>query len=848
MSRSHFLRPLCLVVFFAAVSFGAQPTIGWKDRSNILKRIHAPVFPKRDFSVTSYGAINNGTSDCTEAFARAIDACVASGGGRVVVPEGVFLTGAIHLRSNVNLFVSKGATIKFSTDPAKYLPVVFTRWEGIECMNYSALIYAYEQTNIAVTGEGVLDGQGANENWWKWCGKKEYGWGKDDVSQKEDKTMLIDFGAKGTPVSKRVFGSGHYLRPNFIQPYKCTNVLIEGVTLKDSPMWFLHPVLSKNVIVDHVTINGLGPNNDGCDPESCEDVLIKNTFFNTGDDCIAIKSGRNADGRRVNRPTKNVVITGCKMLDGHGGVVIGSEVSGGVMNVFADNCDMDSPKLDRALRFKTNSVRGGVLENFFARNIRVGQVKEAALIVDFQYDEGDAGTFTPTLRNISIDSLTCAKGEYAILIHAYKRSPVTNLTLTNCTFTNIDKPNVMEHVKNVRLKNVWLNGANISDGVRSRVSAEPAASSDRWSVRLAENFLRLHPDSIAYTKEGRNAKWNYEQGLMLEAFYRMWRATRDPRYFEYIRTNDDRYVKEDGSIASYEFTEYNLDNIAPGRPLFYLLEATKQDKYRIALDTLRKQLAEHPRTSDGGFWHKLIYPHQMWLDGLYMAEPFYVQYAVRFNEKKAFDDVARQFLTASRHMRDTATGLYYHAWDESRTQKWANSVTGCSPNFWGRSIGWYLMGLVDVLEYFPAHHPRRNELVSTFRSLVEATARYRDEKTGLWFQVIDQPRRPGNYREASVSAMLTYVYARGANTGLLEKAYRNLAQESFNGIVANLVTTDADGTINLNHVCSVAGLGGKPYRDGSFDYYVNEPQRTNDFKGYGPFLLAAIELERTRAK
>ncbi len=456
------------IVFFSTIvavyaQSGADSGVdGWKQRPIIMKRIIPPVFPAQDFPVLRYGAKNDGVSDCTEAFARAISACSDAGGGRVTVTDGIYLTGAIHLRSNVNLHVAKGATIRFSTDPQRYLPVVSTRWEGVECMNYSALIYAYGQTNIAVTGEGVLDGQGANEHWWNWCGKKEYGWKKGDVSQKDDKNALNEFSANGTPVQDRVFGTGHYLRPNFIQPYKCTNVLIDGVTLKNSPMWFIHPVLSKNVTVSNVTVSGLGPNNDGCDPESCEDVLIASTSFNTGDDCIAIKSGRNNDGRRVNVPTKNVVITKCRMLDGHGGVVIGSEVSGGVNTVFVDHCEMDSPRLDRALRFKTNSVRGGLLENFYARAIRIGQVAEAAIIVDFQYDEGDAGAFTPMLRNIFIDSVTCAKGEYAILIHAYERAPVTNLNLTNCTFTNIEKPNVMDHVSGVHMTNVLINGKEIS--------------------------------------------------------------------------------------------------------------------------------------------------------------------------------------------------------------------------------------------------------------------------------------------------------------------------------------------------------------------------------------------------
>ncbi len=825
-----------IVSAFSLVS-GADTGLsrGWSQRAAILSRIVPPVFPARDFLVTSYGAKNDGTTDCTGAFARAIDACAKSGGGRVVVPEGRFLTGAIHLKSNVNLHVTKHATIVFSTDPEKYLPVVFTRWEGIECMNYSALIYAYGQKNIAVTGEGVLDGQGSNEHWWSWSGKKIYGWNKGMPAQQEDKKLLVEYGAKGTPVAKRVFGAGHYFRPNFLQTYHCTNVLIEGVTFKDSPMWFIHPVLSKNVTVSGVTVVGHGPNNDGCDPESSEDVLIRNTFFNTGDDCIAIKSGRNNDGRRVNVPTKNVVITGCKMLDGHGGVVIGSEVSGGVSNVFVDDCDMDSPELDRALRFKTNSVRGGVLENFYARNIRVGQVKEAAILVDFQYEEGDAGAFTPVLRNIFIDSLTCNKGEYAILIHAYTRSPVTNFVLTNSTFTNIAKPNVFDCVANVTLKNVFVNGAPVT------------APDAPWSVRIADNFMRLFPDSVVYPYP-KTGEWNYEQGLMLEGFHRMWLGTRDEKYFAYIKKNSDHYVRPDGRIATYAFTEYNLDNIAPGRPLFYLLERTKEAKYRVAIDTLHRQLLEQPRTSDGGFWHKLRYPYQMWLDGLFMAEPFSAQYAAAFGKPELFDDIAHQFILASKHMKDPATGLYYHGWDESRKQKWADPTTGCSPNFWGRAMGWYLMGLADVLDYIPARHPRRKELLAIFRTLSRDLATYRDAETGLWSQVVDQPKREGNYLEASASAMITYAYARGANRGWLDARYRTLARQSFDGILKNLVTIDAAGVINLNHVCSVAGLGGTPYRDGSYDYYIGEPQRTNDFKGYGPFLLAAIELEHSTKK
>src|SRR5947209_4417758 len=329
---------------------------GWDDLPAILARIKPPQFPAHDFKITDYGAVAGGAADSTEAIRKAIEACHAAGGGRVVVPAGVFLTGAVHLLSNVNLYVSEGATLKFSTDPARYLPVVYTRFEGTECMNYSPLIYAFEQENIAVTGAGTLDGSASEENWWAWNRKGPDG---ADAPARSSIRRLLDYGERGVPVGERVFGQGNFLRPNFIQPYRSRNVLIEGVRIVNSPMWEIHPVLSSNVTVRGVQISSHGPNNDGCDPESSRDVLIADCIFDTGDDCIAIKSGRDNDGRRVGVASENIVIRGCTMKDGHGGVVVGSEISGGCRNVFVEDCRMDSPNLDRALRFKSNARRGG---------------------------------------------------------------------------------------------------------------------------------------------------------------------------------------------------------------------------------------------------------------------------------------------------------------------------------------------------------------------------------------------------------------------------------------------------------------------------------------------------------
>jgi polygalacturonase len=455
-------RSLLLLTVFAILASCSWQTArteqGWDTLPKILEKIRAPEFPLRDFDITEFGAVGDGSTDCTEAIKNAIERCNASGGGRVLVQKGVFLTGAIHLQSNVDLYVAKGATIRFSTDPSKYLPVVYTRWEGVECMNYSPLIYAYEQENIAITGEGVLDGQGAPETWWSWKGSKEHGWIEGKPSQNAARKQLLEMGEQGIPVHQRLFGAASYLRPNFVQPYKCKNVLIEGATFKNSPMWFIHPVLCENVSVLNVTVEGLGPNNDGCDPESSKDVLIRNCYFNTGDDCIAIKSGRNADGRRVDIPSENIIVQECKMKEGHGGVVIGSEMSGGVRNVYAERCTMDSPNLERALRIKTNSVRGGVVENVFMRNVKVGQVADAVLRINFFYEEGDAGQFVPVVRRVEMENVESDKSRYAIWIKAYDRSPATDVRIKDCTFNSVSESNVIESVAGLSLINVKVNG------------------------------------------------------------------------------------------------------------------------------------------------------------------------------------------------------------------------------------------------------------------------------------------------------------------------------------------------------------------------------------------------------
>jgi polygalacturonase len=452
------------IILFTSIIFGSctisisANKTGWKQVPVILNRIVPPVFPTKDFNIVEYGAVGNGKTNCTTAFNEAISECHAAGGGRVMVPEGIFLTGPIHLKSNVNLHVAQNATILFSEDRRDYLPAVYTRFEGVECMNYSPLIYAFEAENIAVTGTGILDGQAGNHNWWAWKGRSNYGWETGKPNQDSDRELLFQMAEDNIPVEERIFGENHYLRPNFIQPYKCKNVLIEGITIKRSPMWNIHPVLCENVIVKNVKIVSHGPNNDGCNPESSKDVLIKGSYFDTGDDCIAVKSGRNADGRRVNVASENIVIQNCTMKDGHGGVVIGSEISGDCRNVFVEDCTMDSPNLERALRIKTNSLRGGLVEDIYMRNVTVGEVSDAVIKINFNYGEGDVGQNTPIVREIYLRNVTSRKSRYALALNGYERSLITDLNISNCRFDGVRKENILRHYKNLNMKSVYING------------------------------------------------------------------------------------------------------------------------------------------------------------------------------------------------------------------------------------------------------------------------------------------------------------------------------------------------------------------------------------------------------
>lgn len=361
------------------------------------------------------------------------------------------------------------------------------------------------------------------------------------------------------------------------------------------------------------------------------------------------------------------------------------------------------------------------------------------------------------------------------------------------------------------------------------------------AVKMADSEIKLFPEpwTVDFNPQ---PTWNYTQGLIAFSMMKLWKENGNDTYLKYAKTYADKFIGPDGVISHYDLADYNIDAVNSGKFLFDLYEQTKDERYLKAIGHLREQLKNHPRTLEGGFWHKKRYPYQMWLDGLYMGAPFYAQYAQYYKEPNLFHDVVNQFVLVHKRTYNPATGLNYHGWDERKFQKWADPQTGCSPNYWGRAEGWYAMALVDVLDFLPKDFSGRVKILEILNQVAAGIKKYQDPKTGLWYQVLDQGGRDGNYLEATASSMFSYALLKAVRMGYIGKDYKAVAENGYTGIVEHLIKTNEDGTISLTKCCAVAGLGGNPYRDGSYEYYVNETVRDNDPKGVGPFILASIEF------
>ena len=824
MQTRTFYLPILLILFLCC------PTLLSADEwdENLYRQIEAsislPTIGQSEETVSRYGASETASAAKNQrAIQRAIDHCTKRGGGKVVVPAGQRLrTGAIELKSGVNLCIEEGAVLEFVFEPALY-PIVETSWEGLDCYNLSPCLYAFKAKDIAITGKGTIDGGGNKETWWPWCGSAQYGWKEGMTSQKNGgRARLLKNGEDGEPMTDkrgrrsalRTFTANDGMRPQLVGFNQCERVLIEDVTLLSSPFWVIHPLKCVDVTVRGVHINNDGPNGDGCDPESCNRVLIEHCFFNTGDDCIAIKSGRNRDGRTRGIPSQNIIIRHCEMKNGHGGVVIGSEISGGCKNVFAHDCVMDSPNLRILLTLGV--LLWGCTAYLCALLLRK--------------------PLAPYLQRME------ALGTDAF-----------GLVLTNCHFNGVQQGNTITgKTQNIVFDHLFVNGSMC-------LQEKPYQHYSEW---MTYSEMRRVPKSFLLDFSTK-PKWSYVMGIELEAMLDTYLQYGGQRIKDYCQEYTDTMIDTSGMIRGYKLKDYNLDNIRTGHFVARMYQQHPEAKNLLAMNTLMKQLSQQPRTeADHVFWHKAIYSYQVWLDGIFMGLPYYTLSASMLlkpqEAKKVYDDAVEQAKTTYERTLDPLTGLNRHAWDETRQMFWADRNTGLSQHCWGRAQGWYTMALIELLDVLPEDYERRAEVIELLKKDLDAVVKWQDKKTGVWFQVMDAPQREGNYLEATCSSMFAYVLLKAHRKGYVSSAYRDAGIRAYKGIINHFVRVNADHTLSLTRCCSVAGLGPgiSPQvlkaapdvkenlrRDGSFDYYISEPIRDNDAKGVGPFIWASLEME-----
>lgn len=851
----RYLKTLLLALLLPACAFAA----GWDDNEykRIEQSIQLPKIAERQFLITSFGAKTTATAAQNQkAINKVISLVSKKGGGKVIIPKGTWNTGAIELKSHVNLVLEEGATLHFAFEPKLY-PLVRTSWEGLACWNYSPCIYAYKATDIAITGKGTIDGGGNNDTFWQWNGSPRFGY-KEGVTKESQKlgsrSKLLKMAEDGVPFDERKFGMGYGLRPQLVNMVHCERILIKDVKMINSPFWVIHPLLSKNITVDGVYVWNEGPNGDGCDPEACENVLIQNCVFHTGDDCIAIKSGRNNDGRLWNQPSKNIIIRNCKMEDGHGGVVIGSEISGGCENVYAENCVMDSPHLERILRIKTNNCRGGQVQNINMRNVVVGQCKEAVVKINLDYERKEIcyRGFEPIVNNVNVENVTCQKSDYGVLIIGRDSlENVYDINIKNCKFDGVVKEpvKITGKTRNVKFDNLVINGSLVLNK-----EDQPYKNYSEW---LTYSEMKRVPHSYLLDFSSK-PKWSYVMGIEMEGMLDTYEHYKEGNnaILDYLKEYPAKMIDEKGNITGYKYEDFNLDNVRTAKFILRMHNLFPTKGTEKALKTLFKQLQNQPRTKEGVYWHKAIYANQVWLDGIFMGLPFYCNYAVQtMKPKKAekyLNDAVDQMVKTDYRTYDEKTQLWKHAWDETHQQFWANKEDGKSQHCWARALGWYVMAMTECLDAMPENYARRQEVIDLLNKAMKSVVKYQDKKTGVWYDVLDV-KSDKNYLESTASSMFAYVLLKGYRKGYLSEEYLKAGVKAYNGILKQFIKVNADKTISLTRCCAVSGLGPGPgpyvkkpnyKRDGSFKYYMGEPIRDNDAKGVGPFIWASLEMEQ----
>lgn len=802
-------------------------------------------------NVKDFGATGDGTTDDTTAVQSAIN-CLPKK-GVLLFPEGRYLCRPLCLKSDVTLYLTDNATILGSTDRSGYpvLPgeicdattgekIQVGTWEGNPVTMHQSLIFGEHISNVHIVGRGCIDGNAQNSTWW------------------------VD--VKNQPIG----------RPRLAFFNGCKNVYFHGVSAQNSPAWQMHPYFCKNVNYLDIFVGAPhnSPNTDAIDPECCNGVNIIGCRFSVGDDCIAIKSGKAYIGKTYRTPTQNVYIANCLMQFGHGAVTLGSEMAGGVKKLTVKQCKF--VQTDRGLRIKTRRGRGkyAVVDGVTFQNILMEGVK-TPIVINMWYNCCDPDRFSEyntTRQKLPVDDRTPMLGKFCFkdmvcndchvcgcYADGLPERPIEQITLQNVRFNyakdavegypSMKNNNLLLkraglrffNVNRVVLNNVVVDGCDgeqvVTENVPQVVSYDALT---RYVDRLINESTPQKPFWNIEHAQNKAVKWNYIDGCMLTALLQLGKITGESKYFDFVERFADYYVAQDGTPLQYDKSNYNLDDINEGRVLFDLLDKTGKDKYRKAIELLKTQLDEQPRTNCGNFWHKKIYPNQIWLDGVYMAQVFSAIWHLRNDGD--ISDVVKQVQNVHDLMRNPTTGLYYHGCDCSKQAFWCDKQTGLSANYWLRSIGWFLVALADLCDVC-----KDNEQIAPVRDILSqalsSVARFVDDQTHMLYQVPDCPNKQGNYPETSGSAMVAYAMLKASRLGIVGKRFATLGVQIFDGI-CNKYLTETDGKLNLGGICLVAGLGpeNNHRRDGSFDYYVSEPIVQNDAKGVAPLVLCYTEI------
>lgn len=773
--------------------------------------------------------------DNSAAFARAITRTPEKGTLRI--PKGTWQTGPLFLKPWMTLHLEAGAQLVGSPDRNDYpilpeqdhLGRMLGTWEGVPASTYSSLITAIDCPGVAITGQGIIDGGAGAADWWH-----------------DHKVMRGAW------------------RPRTIFALRSDGFSLSGVTVRNSPSWTIHPVDCDAVHVAGITVwnPSDSPNTDALNPEMCRDVRIEGTCFSVGDDCIAIKAGKRTDTGNGDHlaPTDGITVRNCRMERGHGAVVIGSEMSGSVFNIRVEACEFD--RTDRGLRIKTRRGRGGRVSGIALRNCTMDNVDTAISAnahyfcdhdghSDFVQDRRPApvGDLTPQVSGVDVRDVRIRDTRLAVgAFLGLPEAPISGVSLDRIEF-DFDQaavgavPLMADHVPAMRHVDLWAENAEIRWPGHSN-GAPPKASP-------ALDGLLAYCDAYAtrFTPYKRG-NWCYEDGLIYLGLIALHQATGDSRWLGHLRRLADARIGADGTLDGYDLSEYNIDNILAGRALFHLFDEIRDLRYRDAADLLITQLANHPRTESGNYWHKLRYPWQVWLDGLYMGLPFQIEFGLRQGREDLVADALAQLQTALSLMLKPATGLHAHAWDEKRLQPWADPVTGFNPDHWARANGWLAMALVDSCALLG---PARAEESGLAISAAEMLRGIGEHQTfgGLWLQVPDQPDLLGNYEEISASAMFTYAFLKAHRLGLLSETEARRGKTGFEALETAILSAGRmEEGRGFGPMCHVAGLGGfeGQFRDGSAAYYVSEKICEDDPKGVGPMMMAIAEIIRTEAK